>query len=224
MTGELVSLFKKSRPWRDDGCSGEEHDGIAGVPSLSADPAPPSSSGSHKTNDRSWSPISHWMEASFLPLQVFPKIPSPVHSPSILRTSLRLSLPPPLFLPPTSANGAGFPKSLMQTVLNILQIVLVESAVAKFLPLFERLGKGQKLENPLPRSTLRDKRERGKNLKPEPKLWDLLLLLLSQTSKTQNPPQPLPPSPLFSRAGISNTQNPNNHTKTWKDTLGKKNL
>ena len=95
--------------------------------------------------------------------------------------------------------------------------------MAHFLPPFAILGQGQKLENPLPRSTLRDKRERGKNLKPEPKLWDLLLLLLlSQTSKTQNPPQPLPPSPLFSSAGISNTQNPNNHTKTWKDTLGKK--
>ncbi len=222
MTGELVSLFKKSRPWRDDGCSGEEHDGIAGVPSL---PRPrPSFVLEFPQNQRPILVADISLEASFLPLQVFPKIPSPVHSPSILRTSLRLSLPPPLFLPPTSANGAGFPKSLMQTVLNILQIVLVESAVAKFLPLFERLGKGQKLENPLPRSTLRDKRERGKNLKPDPKLWDLLLLLLSQTSKTQNPPQPLPPSPLFSRAGISNTQNPNNHTKTWKDTLGKKNL
>ena len=134
VTGELVSLFKKYRPWRDDGSSGEEHDGIAGVPSL---PRPrPSFVLEFPQNQRPILVADISLEASFLPLQVFPKIPSPVHSPSILRTSLRLSLPPPLFLPPTSANGAGFPKSEMQTVLNILQIVLVESAVAHFLPLF----------------------------------------------------------------------------------------
>ena len=75
VTGELVSLFKKYRPWRDDGSSGEEHDGIAGVPSL---PRPrPSFVLEFPQNQRPILVADISLEASFLPLRFFPRFPLP---------------------------------------------------------------------------------------------------------------------------------------------------